>query len=95
MKSILQKERDQCFLCEAHGALEEHHVFFGTANRKQSEKYGLKVYLCHRCHNEPPFGVHHCRPADLALKRRAQKVAMHRYKWTLHDFIQLFGRNYL
>lgn len=52
-KSIMQdKEDGQCYLCRIlHGdysikpVREEHHVIGGTANRRLSEKYGLKVYL--------------------------------------------------
>ena len=31
----------RCWLCGRWGWLEEHHIF-GGANRKKSEKYGLK-----------------------------------------------------
>lgn len=40
----------RCWLCGRWGWLEEHHIF-GGANRKKSEKYGLKVGLCgDTCH---------------------------------------------
>ena len=71
-------------------------------NRKQSEKDGLVVNLCHSCHNEPPNGVHF-------NKKRMQKL--HEYgqmKWELNHigrdmtaeetrkaFIKLYGKNYL
>lgn len=48
---------DNCFLCGKHAFLEKHHIF-GGPNRKLSEQDGLFVYLCHQCHNEPPYGVH-------------------------------------
>lgn len=41
MKSIIQREK-QCLICGSWN-IEDHHIFFGNANRKQSEKYGLKV----------------------------------------------------
>lgn len=41
-KSILQDKKES-YLTGATYNLEEHHIFFGTANRKISEKYGLKV----------------------------------------------------
>ena len=56
MKSIIQSERE-CFICGSP-YVEEHHIF-GGAYRKKSEQYGLKVFLCHCDHNEPPNGVHH------------------------------------
>lgn len=92
-KSILQDEKC-CYLCESHNWLEEHHVF-GAANRKNSEKYGLKVYLCHSHHNEPPDGVHHNKAVRLHLQTIAQKKAMETYEWTEDDFREIFGKNYL
>ena len=96
-KSIIQEDREHCFVCgrNAHAeyfGLDEHHVFFGP-NRKHSEKYGLKVYLCHeRCHL---YGVH----KDADLNRRVQKVvqkrAMQYYKWSVDDFRAIFGRSYI
>ena len=53
MKSIMQTKKE-CYVCrELVGTemslpdtgLEMHHIFGGTANRKLSEKYGLKVWL--------------------------------------------------
>ena len=61
-KSILQNER-YCYLCKAWynlrtvRGLEEHHIF-PAARRGLSERLGLKVWLCHAHHNEPPLGVH-------------------------------------
>lgn len=92
-KSILQEEKDSCFLCGSHQWLEEHHVF-GGGKRKSSEKYGLKVYLCHYCHNEPPNGVHHNSETRQHLQRIAQEKAMERYRWTVDDFRYIFGKNY-
>lgn len=95
MKSILQEGTLCCFVCGRNNHLEEHHVFYGTANRKLSEKYGLKVKLCHNCHNEPPGGVHHNKESDRELKNYAQLKAMEFYGWSTEDFIRIFGKNYL
>lgn len=94
-KSILQAEKDECFICGSRLWLEEHHVFGGVGRRKLSEKYGLKVYLCHYHHNEPPMGVHHNAKIREALQRYAQTKAMHHYGWTVDDFRNIFGKNYL
>lgn len=93
-KSILQTDKQSCFLCGSHNWLEEHHVF-GGANRKISEKYGLKVHLCHWCHNEPPKGVHHNQENRQALQRTAQEKAMRHYGWTVDDVRRILGKNYL
>ena len=94
-KSILQTEKDSCFFCGSHHWMEEHHVFGGNGRRKLSEKYGLKVYLCHCCHNEPPKGVHHNSETRKALQQFAQEKAMGHYRWTVDDFRSIFGKNYL
>ena len=93
-KSIMQVDNHSCCICGGHSWIEEHHVF-GGANRKLSEKYGLKVYLCHWCHNEPPNGVHHNSENRQTLQRRAQENAMNHYGWTEDDFRRIFGKNYL
>lgn len=97
MESIIQKDKERCFVCETNAngdywGLDKHHVF-GGANRKKSEKYGLTVYLCHdRCHLN---GVHKYGALDKYLKRLVQKRAMDHYVWSVEDFIKIFGKNYL
>ena len=59
MKSIIAgNEKGRCFLCGKYTRTESHHIF-GGGFRKKSEYYGLKVELCHWCHNEPPNGAHY------------------------------------
>lgn len=53
--------------------LEEHHIMHGTANRKVSERYGLKVYLCIPHHRTGDNAVHRCRDMDLYLIRKGQQ----------------------
>lgn len=92
-KSIISTEKC-CYFCGSHQWLEEHHAF-GGANRQLAEKYGLKVYLCHWCHNEPPQGVHHNRTMRLRLQSVAQEKAMEHYEWSEDDFREIFGKSYL
>ena len=95
MKSIIQTDKTRCYLCSRNAAfepLDEHHVYAG-ANRKLSEKYGLKVYLHHwSCHLN---GVH--KDGDIAQKLKAdvQKKAMEHYGWNVDDFIAIFGKSYI
>ena len=97
MKSIIQEDREHCFICGRNAradywGLDEHHVY-GGSNRKMSEKYGLKVYICHeRCHLN---GVH--KDADLNRQVQAivQKRAMQYYGWDTETFIRIFRKNYL
>nr|DAG81083.1 MAG TPA: Recombination enhancement function protein nuclease, DNase, HYDROLASE.4A [Caudoviricetes sp.] len=89
--SILQTEKE-CFVCRTTQDLQDHHIFFGTANRKQSEKYGLKVWLCMR-HHTGDRGVHFDKGLDRKLKEMAQ--AKFEETHTREEFIKIFGRNYL
>lgn len=93
-KSILQDEK-KCYICGCYNFLEEHHIFGGNPNRKTSEQFGLKVYLCHYCHNEPPNGVHHNAQVNQLLKSEAQQAAMLYYGWSKDDFRRIFGKNYV
>ena len=92
-RSILSSEL-KCYLCGSRRDLEEHHIF-GAANRKKSEKYGLKVFLCHYCHNEPPMGVHHNKAISDQLKKVGQTAWMRTYDKTERDFVREFGKSYL
>lgn len=91
MKSILQKEKE-CLVCKTNNVA-EHHVFYGTANRKKSDEFGLVVWLCPRHHNASNAGVHFNKHLDLKIKQMAQRKFEELYS---HEkFMQEFGRNWL
>ena len=92
-ESIMQNDRLRCLICLREGNLEEHHVMFGTANRKLSEKYGLKVYLCPECHRTGKNSVHS--DARQATKLKAYAQSCFQLKYTDLDFAKIFGKNYL
>jgi hypothetical protein len=95
-KSIIKgTQKGICYLCRRFGATEEHHIFGGVANRKKSERDGLKVDLCHFCHNEPPNGVHFNKDRNNRLRQIGQRAWMERYGKTIEDFIKEYGKNYL
>lgn len=56
-KSLVTDDMDRCYICGSVKDIEMHHIF-GGPDRKISDKYGLIIPLCHRCHNEPPDGAH-------------------------------------
>lgn len=89
MRSIGEKK---CFMCGSKDWLELHHIF-GASNKKNSEKYGFLVYLCHWCHNEPPNGVHHNSENMRKLKALAQKKFEQDH--TRDEFLKIFGKNFL
>lgn len=92
MISIVQS-RKQCYVCGTEQYLHRHHIFFGRANRKLSEKYGLTVWLCGRHHNLSDEGVHFNRELDLYIKQTGQKAFERKH--TREEFMQIFGKNYL
>jgi hypothetical protein len=98
MESIIQKDKTHCFICGMNTNLEPldcHHVF-GGANRNKSERYGLKVYIHHnKCHIFGENSAHKNAKVDKALKRIAQKRAMKYYGWTIEQFRDIFGKNYI
>jgi len=99
MDSIIQdNEIKICFLCGRNGAtdhLDCHHVFGGSL-RDASEKYGLKVYLCHnRCHIFGEKAVHNNANMMRIVQDEVQRKAMEHYGWTLEEWREKFRRSYL
>ena len=50
MDSILTDNNEYCFFC-GRPAECQHHLIFGSSNRKLADDDGLKVPSCNRCHN--------------------------------------------
>lgn len=98
-KSIMQRKEDVCYLCKKlyngdwHQRVEEHHIVFGTANRRLSEHYGLKVYLCDGHHEHSPEAVHQNNRIAKILMQDAQKAFQEHYPDK--NFEEIFGQNYL
>ena len=72
----------------------KHHVF-GASNRKKAEELGLYVFLTPAMHNMSNQGVHFNKAFDYELKQIGQKAAMEKYNWSVDEFREQFGRNYL
>lgn len=103
MKSIMDKKDGTCYLCrmlygdDTQKTVQEHHIFYGTAKRKLSEKYGLKVYLCLYHHtgniNGAKEAVHRNKEIADLLHREGQKAFIKRYPEK--DFLEIFGKSWL
>lgn len=98
--SIMQEKDRTCYLCrKLNGDLSrkrdihEHHVFGGTANRKLSEQYGLKVYLCPDHHLTGPDAVHRNTRTMTMIRKDGQEAFVRHYPEL--DFVELFGKSYL
>lgn len=92
----MQKD-DTCFLCKRNrhaGRLELHHIF-GAANRKLSTEYGLCVTLCEECHRLGKHAVHQSAETMQYLHEYGQRKAMKENGWTIEQFREVFGKNYI
>ena len=90
MKSIIQTEKE-CYICQSRQNLESHHCIHGTANRKLSERFGLKLWLCKSHHME----VHDkSNELDTYLKQVAQRK-FEEVHGSRDAFMQIFGKNYI
>lgn len=100
-KSIMHNKDDRtCYLCmllrDDCGTkvdLQEHHAMPGTANRRLSERYGLKVYLCIEHHLVGPEAVH----SNIRLRRLLQANAQMAFerRYSHEKWMEAFGRNFL
>lgn len=88
MKSIMPFDPDTCIECGRHGS-HTHHCIFGK-NRKNSEKYGLKVRMCAECHRRL-----HDQDEALAMKYRRMAQEYFEKSHTREEFREIFGRSYL
>ena len=83
---------ESCVVC-GNPHINHHHVFYGVANRKISDRYGYIIPLCQK-HHTGNGGIHFNKDMDLHWKQRAQRhfEANH---GTRDDFRRIFGRSYL
>lgn len=83
-----------CYFCGSTNSLHSHHIFFGLSNRKLSEKYGLKVWLCILHHTGSNEAVHLNITNNMLIKREGQRYFEEKIG-TREEFISEFGKNYL
>ena len=90
MDTIIKQDRI-CFQpgCECP-YVEQHHVWAGSY-RNASERYGLKVYMCHDHHMK----LHENETDMMKMRAFAQGYAMAYYGWTLEEFMEKIGRSFL
>lgn len=82
-----------CYITGAESGLHKHHIFFGTANRRKSEKYGCWVWLRSDLHVGSNYAVHNNAALDYFLKCRCQERFEELFG---HEkFMETFHKNYL
>lgn len=91
-KSVIYEDMTHCLVCGSP-YIQVHHIFYGTANRKISDRLGYIAPLCQE-HHTGPTGVHFNRLHDEILKRQAQEH-YEANTGTREDFISLFGKSYI
>ena len=91
-KSVIYDCMDNCIVC-ASPYVEIHHIFYGTANRKISDKYGYVMPLCNE-HHTGSTGIHRNRAFDIEVKKDAQKH-FEAHFGPRNEFIKVFGKSYL
>ena len=90
-KSILQEDMTRCYIC-GKPAVHIHEVFFGTANRKNSIKWGCYVGLCYE-HHEGNTGAHHDQATNLKLKEDCERAFEEKYG--REKFFEVFGKYWI
>ena len=93
MNSILQSNKE-CYVCKTTYNLHLHHICFGTANRKVSDKNGFTVYLC-QYHHEGTYGVHGKNGKELNMKLKQECEKKFEENHTKEEFISLIGRSFI
>lgn len=91
-RSILTNDMEHCYVCGSPYT-EVHHVFFGTSNRKNSEKYKIVLPLCNAHHTGSSECPHRNKEVDLEYKRMGQQAFERLYGH--EEFMRVFGKNYL
>ena len=72
--SILQEDKNKCFLCHRQLKLDKHEAL-GGRNRQLSMQYGLVYYLCRKCHSEAEINI----KIKNYLKEYARKIFIKKY----------------
>ena len=91
--SLISNEK-KCVVCGIQGDLHRHHIFYGTANRRLSERDGCWCWLCPKHHNFSNEGVHYDKRLDMIIKKTCQRRWEEKYG-DRDDFINRFGKSYL
>ena len=78
-----------CYLC-GRPAEHKHHIIYGTGKRKISEREGLTLALCSRCH----WNIHHKHEHDNELKAMAQEEWLKKHNNDRQKWYSLFYKFY-
>ena len=88
IKSIMTDDFEHCFVCGKQ-AQQWHHVM-NKSDKKKSEKYGLLIPVCSKCHAK----IH---DTDEELNKQIKKIAQADFlkDHSFADWLRIFGKSYL
>lgn len=89
LKSIMTEDWEHCFVC-GRQRQQIHHVI-GGAYRKKSEKYGLLIPICEKCHREVHDSPHQELNKELKKIAQADFMMAHTYA----EWMKQFDKNYM
>lgn len=89
LKSILTTNFDVCYVC-GNPRQQIHHII-GAAYRKKSEKYGLLIPICEKCHRE----VHDSPNQELNRKLKADAESKFLMTYSYETWMKEFHKNYM
>jgi hypothetical protein len=96
MKSIVTEYVNYCIFCGKPAEC-EHHLLFGTSDRKLAESDGIKVPSCNNCHNlavKATDRIHGNVMAEKLSKMLGQAIWESRYG-DREAFRKRYGKSYL
>lgn len=92
--SILQQD-ECCFLCGRRDRKLDRHEPFGGPYRAKSKADGLWLLLCHYPCHEGPTGAHGSARVNNYLRAYTQGKAMEVFGWSVEEWREHYGKNYL
>ena len=82
----------RCLLCNKEYE-HVHHIFFGAGKRKLSEKYNLKIPLCHYCHNLCHGKYKSFKKYNFNYKKYCQRIICKKLKISFYKINILFNNS--
>jgi hypothetical protein len=80
-----------CWGCHREFGLDRHHIYGGNPDRQHSDRYGLYVHLCHKCHQSVTDELDRELIDGLHMEGQRRFESVH----GAGEFERVFGRNYL
>lgn len=80
-----------CWGCHTVQGLQIHHLYSGNPDRQHSDRYGLYVHLCQKCHQSVTDELDRELIDGLKMEGQRRFERVHGHK----EWMEIFQRNYL